>query len=146
MPSIVDIFNNMARTARREARLRDIEEQLRNSRYGICVADKEPARIEPIPELRSSIPTNCPNCAAPIDIHAEQCAYCDTPYTYLSRPRYGRYQVGAFKSKEAADRYFDNSEGVRIEIDTSKLGVSVKEAIENIKRMQEHALKFGYNL
>ena len=24
--------------------------------------------------------TNCPNCGAPIDIHAEKCAYCDTPY------------------------------------------------------------------
>ena len=28
---------------------------------------------------------NCPNCGAPIDIHAEKCAYCDTPYTYISR-------------------------------------------------------------
>ena len=24
--------------------------------------------------------TNCPNCGAPVDIHAEKCAYCDTPY------------------------------------------------------------------
>lgn len=23
---------------------------------------------------------NCPNCGAPIDIHSEKCAYCDTPY------------------------------------------------------------------
>ena len=24
--------------------------------------------------------TNCPNCGAPIDQHADKCAYCDTPY------------------------------------------------------------------
>lgn len=24
--------------------------------------------------------TNCPNCGAPVDLHAEKCAYCDTPY------------------------------------------------------------------
>ena len=24
--------------------------------------------------------TNCPNCGAPIDIHAEKCEYCDTPW------------------------------------------------------------------
>lgn len=33
------------------------------------------------PELGvSSLKTNCPNCGAPVDIHAEKCAYCDTPY------------------------------------------------------------------
>ena len=32
--------------------------------------------------------TNCPNCGAPIDIHAEKCAYCDTPYyTFLPTRR-----------------------------------------------------------
>lgn len=31
--------------------------------------------------------TNCPNCGAPIDIHAEKCAYCDTPYVYISKKR-----------------------------------------------------------
>jgi hypothetical protein len=29
--------------------------------------------------------TNCPNCGATIDIYADKCAYCDTPYTYLNR-------------------------------------------------------------
>ena len=24
--------------------------------------------------------TNCPNCGAVVDPHAEACAYCDTPY------------------------------------------------------------------
>ncbi len=28
---------------------------------------------------------NCPNCGAPIDIHAEKCAYCDTPYVFDDR-------------------------------------------------------------
>lgn len=31
---------------------------------------------------KESIPTNCPNCGAVIDIHADKCAYCDTPYTF----------------------------------------------------------------
>lgn len=26
--------------------------------------------------------TNCPNCGAEVDIHAEKCAYCDTPYNW----------------------------------------------------------------
>ena len=29
-----------------------------------------------------TIPTNCPNCGAVIDIRAYKCAYCDTPYTF----------------------------------------------------------------
>ncbi len=29
--------------------------------------------------------TNCPNCGAQIDIHAEKCAYCDTPYMFDDR-------------------------------------------------------------
>lgn len=31
------------------------------------------------PTIKSKT-TNCPNCGAPVDIHAEKCAYCDTPY------------------------------------------------------------------
>lgn len=34
-------------------------------------------RLEPIDKPKS---TNCPNCGAPVDIPAEKCAYCDTPY------------------------------------------------------------------
>jgi hypothetical protein len=30
--------------------------------------------------IRKPKSTNCPNCGAPVDIHAEKCAYCDTPY------------------------------------------------------------------
>lgn len=25
--------------------------------------------------------TNCPNCGAPVDLNADTCAFCDTPYT-----------------------------------------------------------------
>lgn len=32
-----------------------------------------------------SIPTNCPNCGAPVDLSAGHCAYCDTPYTFALR-------------------------------------------------------------
>lgn len=26
--------------------------------------------------------THCQSCGAPVDLHAEKCAYCDTPYTW----------------------------------------------------------------
>ena len=29
--------------------------------------------------------TNCKNCGAVVDIHAEKCAYCDTPYLFKPR-------------------------------------------------------------
>lgn len=30
--------------------------------------------------------TNCPNCCAPVDLQAEKCAYCGTPYPEARRP------------------------------------------------------------
>lgn len=41
---------------------------------------------------RTTIPTNCPNCGAVIDIQAERCAYCDTPYVWKSQEAH-RYTV-----------------------------------------------------
>lgn len=40
------------------------------------------------PTIKSKT-TNCPNCGAPVDIHAEKCAYCDTPYID-SEPEYAQ--------------------------------------------------------
>lgn len=43
--------------------------------------------------------TNCPNCGAPVDLNADACAYCDTPYTPRAPtkdPSVERAQVGAF--------------------------------------------------
>lgn len=30
----------------------------------------------------SDIPTNCPNCSAPINMLHNKCKYCDTPYPW----------------------------------------------------------------
>lgn len=43
--------------------------------------------------------TNCPNCGAPVDLSADACAFCDTPYTPRAptkAPPVERAQVGAF--------------------------------------------------
>lgn len=32
--------------------------------------------------MSGSLRTHCPSCGAPIDYHAEKCAYCDTPYSH----------------------------------------------------------------
>jgi hypothetical protein len=55
--------------------------------------------------------TNCQNCGAPVDLTADKCPYCDTPYP---RPR---------KTKTA------QAEAVHIEIDGRALAKCVKDGI-----------------
>lgn len=40
---------------------------------------------DPTPEqIQENITiSNCPNCGAPVDIRAEKCPYCDTPYEFI---------------------------------------------------------------
>lgn len=57
------------------------------------------------------IMTNCQNCGAPVDLTADKCPYCDTPYP---RPR---------KTKTA------QAEAVPIQIDTRVLAKCVADGV-----------------
>lgn len=53
--------------------------------------------------------TNCPNCWAPVDIRAEKCPYCDTPYK-LKRGKRAElliYEDSCLETKLSVQHYED---------------------------------------
>ena len=80
MNSVSRMFAEMGCTANE---LTDRLKQLQRAMAQQEINSRLVARMHtdiPLEAIRKTKSTNCPNCGAPVDILAEKCAYCDTPY------------------------------------------------------------------